>query len=153
MIGSYFSGNESKTFINVSRDNRIHLFDTDSRKEKRSYVEKHNLQHSYECSALRCGKKDTLGFFAVGASDGTIIIWDLTRGVVAKVLGQSNESPIPTSIAFTNDSKYILVSSSQNIILKYDVITGEIVQSIKAGKKGVSRIATNPKVDVIAAGG
>jgi WD40 repeat protein len=153
MAESCFSSNESKSFIQISNDNRVSLWDTDTRKEKRTYVEKQHLSHSYTCSSWISGKKDNLGYFAVGTSDGTIVIWDLTRGVISKVLGRANESPVPTSIAFSNDSKFLLVSSSENHIVQYDLSTGKEVRSFKVGKRGVLRIVINPKVEVIAAGG
>ena len=153
MAESCFSCNGSSSFLHISNDNRIHLWNTDSKKELRTYVEKQHLAHSYTCSTWRAGKKDNLGYFAVGASDGTIIVWDLTRGVVSKVIGKLNESPVPTSLAFSNDGKTLLVSSNQNDIVQYDLITGDQVHTFKAGKKGVVKMALNPRVDVVAAAG
>ena len=153
MAEASFCTNDSNSFIFVSKDNRVHLWDTDTCKERRTYVEKQNLAHFYTCSSWRAGKKENLGYYAVGTSDGTIIVWDLTRGVVAKILGKANESPAPTSLYFSNDSKSLLASSNQNKIVQYDLGTGEEIHSFKAGKKGVLKIAVNPKVDVVAAGG
>ena len=154
MAESSFSSNDSKTFIYVAPDNRIHLWDTDTQRERRSYVEKHNLSHSYTCSSWKSGKKDNLGYFAVGASDGTVIIWDLTRGVVSKVIGRANETPVPSSIAFSNDTKSILVSSSSDSnVVQYDLSSGGQVNLYKAGKRGINKVSLNPKVDVLAAGG
>jgi WD40 repeat protein len=153
MAEACFSSNGSSSFIHISHDNRIHLWDTDTRKERRTYVEKQHLSHTYTCSSWRAGKRDNLGYFAVGTSDGTIILWDLTRGVVSKTLGKANESPVPTSVVFSNDSKSLLVSSSQNHIVQYDLSTGEESHTFKAGKKGVLKVAVNPKVEVVAAAG
>ena len=155
MTSSCFSKNESKSFLHISADNRIHLYDTDTSKERGSYVEKNNLAHSYTSSSWKPGKKDNLGYFAAGTSDGTIIVWDLTRGVVTKVLGQSNESPVPSAITFSNDGKTILVASfSDNNIVQYDVSSGEQTNSFKVGKRGgLSMLALNSKIDVLAAGG
>ena len=153
MAEASFCSNESNSFIHISNDNRVHLWDTDTRKERRTYVEKQHLAHSYTCSSWRSGKKENLGYFAVGATDGTIIVWDLTRGVVVKTFGKINESPAPTSLAFSNDSKSLLVSSAQNHVIQYDLTSGAEIRSVKAGKKGVLKMALNPKVDVIAVGG
>ena len=129
---SRFSENESKSFLHVSSDNRIHLWDTDTSNERRSYVEKNNL-----------------GYFAVGASDGTVIVWELTRGVVSKVFGHVNESPIPSSIAFSNDAKAIFVTSSSNSsVVQYDLSNGEQSNAFKVGKRGVNKIVMNPKGDL-----
>ena len=153
MAEASFCSNESNSFIHISNDNRVHLWDTDTRKERRTYVEKQHLAHSYTCSSWRSGNKENLGYFAVGASDGVIIVWDLTRGVVVKTFGKINESPAPTSLVFSNDSKSLLVSSAQNHVVQYDLTSGAEIRSVKAGKKGVLKIALNPKVDVIAVGG
>jgi WD40 repeat protein len=99
------------------------------------------------------GKKDNLGYFAAGASDGTVIVWDLARGVVAKVLGEANEGPVPTAVVFSNDAKTILVASSQPHVTQYNLVSGEVVETFKGGKKGALKIAMNPKVDVFAVGG
>ena len=60
---------------------------------------------------------------------------------------------MPTSLVFSNDSKSLIVSSTQNQIVQYDFTSGEEIHSFKAGKKGVLKIAVNPKVEVVAAAG
>jgi WD40 repeat protein len=89
--------------------------------------------------------------FAVGFSDGVVVVWDLSRGVIAKTIGVANESEAPTDVVFSNDSKSIFVSSNQNQIVQYDIATGNEIKSLKTGKKGVLKMAMNPKVDVVAA--
>jgi len=154
MANASFSTNESKTFIHIADDNRVHMWDTDRAKERASYVEKHHLGHSYTCSAWKGGKKDNLGYFAVGASDGTVVVWDLTRGVVSKVLGTAHESPVPSSVVFASDAKSLLVaSSSHHSVLRYDLASGAQTAAYKMGKRGISTIALNPKADVLAVGG
>lgn len=44
-----------------------------------------------------------LGVCAVGSSDGVVIIWDLTRGVVSRIIGKLNESPAPSESTFSKD--------------------------------------------------
>ena len=140
-----------KQFICVSSDNRVSLFDTDTQKRRRVYVEKNHLSHSYHCSSWRNGKNEDLGLFAVGASDGTVIIWDLVRGVVSKVIGQVNESAVPSDIVFANDGKSLFVcSEGSSQILQYNVSDGSQLKSLKAGKKGASKMAINPKAGVLA---
>ena len=140
----------TKSFIFVTKDNRIHLWDTDSRREKHSYVEKNHLSHNYVCCCWKQVKQDSLGFFAVGCSDGVVIIWDLARGVVVKTIGVSNESPVPTDLVFSIDGTSIFVSSSQNHIIQYRLVDGEQINSYKAGKRGILKLAMNSKVDVLA---
>ena len=73
----------AESFLICSPDNRIKLWDVDTKKETRNYVEKRHLSHSYTCWDWNHGKKD-LGMFAAGTSDGSIIIWDLMRGIFSE---------------------------------------------------------------------
>ena len=144
---------KSKTFAVLSQDNRLHLWDVESKKEKKSYVDKNHLSHSYTCFTWKQGKKDKLGELAVGFSDGVVIIWDLARGVISKTIGTANESPAPTDIAFSLDKSSIFVSTNQNNVSQYNISTGEEIASFKASKKGVSKLASHPKSNVFAAAG
>lgn len=144
---------KSKTFAVLSQDNRLHLWDVETRKEKKSYVDKNHLSHSYTCFSWKQGKKDKLGEFVVGYSDGIVIIWDLARGVISRTIGTANESEVPTDIAFSLDKSSIFVSSNQNNVIQYSLSTGEELSSHKASKKGVSKLASHPKLNAFAAAG
>ena len=143
-------GLKSKSFLYLSSDNRLHFWDIDNRKEKRVYVEKNHLSHKYTSSDWLLGKKDNLGQYAIGTSDGTIILWDLARGVVSKTLGVAGTSPAPTDIKFSNDGNSLFVSSSQPHVVQYNLANGEVINTFKASKKGSLVLAVNPKVDVLA---
>jgi WD40 repeat protein len=91
-----------------------------------------------------------LGRFAIGCSDGSIIIWDFVRGVVIQNL---NHSIAPTDILFSHDGLSLFVSSSNNIIKQYHIDNATIIKEIKIGKKNITRLARNPVVDVLAIGG
>ncbi len=143
-----------KDFIFLSTENKIKFFDVESQKEKRSYTEKHSLNHSYVCSSWSnyfSSQKDNLGLFSVGASDGKIIIWDLNRGVVSKTLELDDENA-PLDLCFSNDHKSIYVSTQQNQILEYELNSGSLTNSFKVGKKIAQKIAMNPKTSAIAIG-
>ena len=143
----------SKYFIQLSADNRIKLWDTISHKEHRSYIEKRHLSHSYTCMAWSQKQADHLGLFAVGTSDGLVVLWDLTRGVVLREIGNLNDSPpVPTGIAFSKDGKRVYVASNHKYILEYNIASGEQVNSFKIGKKGVACFSLHPKLEVIAYG-
>ena len=138
----------SKSFISISSDNRIHLWDTDTRKEKRSYVEKKHLSHSYLASNWFQSSK-SLGLFALACSDGVVIIWDLVRGVVATTIGAPDQSPAATAVAFSGDGSSLFVSASERVN-QYRVSDGEQIHSLKAGKKGSLKMVMNPLVNVLA---
>lgn len=139
------------SFAHLSPDNRLHLWDVANKKERKAYVDKNHLTHSFTCYAWNNASKDKPGLFVVGFSDGIIIVWDLNRGIVSKTIGKVNESPAPTDIIFSNDGNSIFVSSNLNQITQYEVATGSVITAVKTGKKGVSKMAMNPKIGVIAA--
>ena len=145
-------GSSGQSFAHLSSDNRLHLWDVASKKLKKSYVEKNHLTHSFTCYNWK-SSKDTSGTFVVGYSDGIIVVWDLNRGVVAQTIGNAKESQPPTDVVLARDGKSVYVSTDLNNIVRYDITNGNQISTIKAGKKGVQKLAMNPKVDVIAAAG
>ena len=138
----------SKSFISISKDNRIHLWDTETCKERRSYVEKNHLAHNYNCFDWLQSNHDNLGVCAVGCSDGHIIVWDLVRGVVSSTITHSNKNI--SSISFSLDGKYIFVSDDTNYINQYKIADKELIKSYKCGKYGIFKIIMNPAIDVLA---
>jgi U3 small nucleolar RNA-associated protein 5 len=151
MLGS-LSDNGHQLIV-VGKDNRVCLWDLSTRTRKRVYVEKHHLSHEYICLSWHRGKKD-LGTLGVGCSDGTVIIWDLVRGVVTRVIGEVDKSDVPSDIAFSHDGKTLFVSSASSALInEYSLETGELKKSWKGHKKGVQCLASNSKASVIAVGG
>ena len=70
--------------------NRLHMWDAVNRRELYSLNEKDALLHaynSYAYSTSNGSKKDKTRLYAVGASDGTVIVWDLQRGVTINMIG------------------------------------------------------------------
>ena len=141
---------DAKNILICTPDNRVKLWDVDSKKETRNYVERRHLSHTYTCWARSHASKGELGLCAAGTSDGSIIVWDLSRGVVLKEIEVSGETP--SDLAFSKDSKTLYIAASMNKIDLYDISSGELRGGLKAGKKAVSRLCLNPKADVIAVG-
>jgi WD40 repeat protein len=143
--------------LHISGDNRIHLWDIESKKEKISYVDKNHLSHKFNCfSWLQLSIDNNIGdtkisTLSVGYSDGKILNWDLLRGVASSSFDTiGNVSP--SGIVYSLCRKYLFISTvSENSISKYSLSSGEVLATIRVGKKPVSKIAINPKVDVIAA--
>lgn len=75
-----------KKFILLLLLYRLHLWDNETKKEKRTYTEKNHLSHKIISFVYKSYENGALGPLAVGNDDGTIILWDLVRGVVSKVL-------------------------------------------------------------------
>ena len=68
-------------------------------------------------------------------------------------LGKGGNSPVPNDIKFHNNSKSIYVLSSSNELLEYDVQNGSLLNQIKIGKNGGSKLAMNPVLDSVIAVG
>jgi WD40 repeat protein len=146
-------------------DNRVSQYEADAQRRERVFVEKNHLAHSYSSfawtgssssSSSSSSKRRNSGpgdaadeLLAVGCSDGTVVVWNLTTGVVTTVLGTANETPAPTDLAFSNDHAHLFVSS-QSSVVQYGVKDGVLAQSLKAGKHGALKIAMNPKASVLA---
>jgi len=150
------------TFVHVSEDNRVHVWDVITGKERHVFTEKQHLSHRYTSSAWgtqplisRQGggnghkKKGEIFQFAVSANDGTVILWDLARGVVSQVIGVAGESPVASDVAFTNDGGSILVAY-ENSLVRYCIESGQEEGNFKVGKRGVTKISVNPQIDVVA---
>ena len=149
---SCYSVAENELLV-CGKDNRICVWDLDTRKRRRTYVEKHHLSHEYTCMTRHSDKKSK-GTLAVGCSDGTVIAWDLTRGVVARVIGETGSSSVPSDLAFSHDGKSLFVASATSSdVSEYVVATGELRKAWKGHKKGVLRLAGNAKAAVLAVGG
>ena len=111
-------------------------------------MEKNHLSHNYLCSDWYQDRVDSLGQFAVGCDDGSVIVWDLGRGVTVNNI--VNGSKRVSSVVFSNDGQYLLVSDEENLVHQYLLSTSELVKSFKAGKGNVKQMIMNPKTDVIA---
>lgn len=149
-MSDYHFGLGSKSFAHISSDNRIHLWDIVTRQEKRSYVDKNHLSHEFTCFTWKHGPKERLGHAVVGYSDGLTMVWDLTRGVVVKTIGTVGESVVPTAVAISNDASSVYVGSAEEDIVEFSLLSGEVVRKLKSAKKGVQRMALNPKAEVLA---
>jgi WD40 repeat protein len=147
----------SRLFLHISGDNRIHLWDIESKKEKISYVDKNHLSHKFNCFSWSQQSIDShigdanISTLSVGYSDGKILNWDLLRGVPSSSFDTIGNN-IPSGIVYSLCKKYLFISSlSENLITKYSLSSGEVLATFRIGKKPVSKVAINPKVDVIAA--
>ena len=147
------------TFVNVSEDNRVHVWDVITGKERHVFTEKQHLSHRYNSTAWGTlpfisrgggsGGKNKGEIFAVSANDGTVILWDLARGVVSKVIGVAGEGPVASDVAFTNDGGSILVAYESSLV-RYCIESGQEEGNFKVGKRGVTKISVNPHLDVVA---
>ena len=150
-----FGQPKGRDFILITADNRVSLFDCDINKRRHAYIEKQHLSHKYTCSAWNHGKKAELGELAVGCSDGVILIWDLARGVVARVIGDASKGLAEVrDVAFSSDGKSLYACSEGESFIKiYSVADGALQRTLKGNKKGSNKLAVNPKAQAIALAG
>jgi len=125
------------------------MFDVESKTESRVFVEKNHLAHTYTSFDWLGGKSGAKDLFTAGCSDGTVVVWDLTRGIVIRTIKVADKA-IPTAVNFSLDYKSVYVSTADNNVLQYDLQTGELQSSIKCGKKAVLKLKCNPKANVMA---
>jgi len=99
----------------------------------------------------------SVGKAAVGTSAGSIIIWDLQRGVILNKLGvdtsQDGESFGISSISFSSAGSTVFTSSREKYILEWDVETGEQKRKLKGLKHGASKICMHPLGSYLAIAG
>ena len=168
-----------KAFINISSDNRIHLFDLDSGKEKQCFVERDHLSHQYTSVSWSrsitntggCGDGDSFnnkiissnkndsvvnsknGSLAIGTSDSKVIIFDLDRGVVKGSFDIDGGVPIDVCYSSSSGSSIYVATSGSSYIQRISCSDGSVISTIKAGKRGILRMCSHPKVDNIVACG
>ena len=146
-------GLKGKYYIELSPDNRIKLWNTVAQKEVRFYVEKQHLNRSYSCLTWFQAEPDNLGLFAVGASDGSVIVWELLRGVVLQEFKIAHDfETAVTGLVFSVDGSSLYVTSSSKYLSVYSTKTGALLSSINIGKNGISALTINPRVDIVAVG-
>eukprot|EP01038_Epipyxis_sp_PR26KG_P010777 gene10777-14470_t len=152
------------SYMHISMDNRIHMWDASlNKKNSLTYIDRNHLSHKFTCLSWRPinttqqeqNDSDQTSL-AIGFDDGVVLLWNLSRGIVSCTIdgmGQSNSSAsYPTDVCWSNNGKSIFISYSQQPeIVQYDSNTGELIKTIKAGKKGILKLAMNPKLDVLAA--
>lgn len=93
-----------------------------------------------------------MGLIALGMENGSVSVWDLSRGVVSRKLGKdSNLSPV-TDVAFSPDGKSIYSSSSDKYITEWDIESGSVKNRLKGDKNGTSKLCLSTAKKCIAAG-
>ena len=82
------------------------MFDVESKTESRVFVEKNHLAHTYTSFDWLGGKSGAKDLFTAGCSDGTVVVWDLTRGIVIRTIKVADKA-IPTAVNFSLDYKCV----------------------------------------------
>ena len=146
-----FSADNSNWAV-VSKDNRLRVFNTATRKERQSYTDRKHLDATYTCLAWGQEANAGLGRIALGSALGSVLVWDLARGVVIQTIALGTNSA-PTDLCFSKDLSTLLISSNLSDIVEYSIKTGQLVNSYKGSKKGASALSVSPSSNSFAVGG
>lgn len=93
---------------------------------------------------------------ASGSRDGTIAIWNVSRGLWDAVLGVREHSwragagPI-TSLAFSADGKWLASAGEKEPIKLWDCNSWQVAHQISADRQGPCHVAFSPTVEHLAA--
>ena len=121
-------------------------------------MEKDYLQSEYTCYTHSSSKDSNTNsnkeLFAVGCANGSIIIWDIARGVVISALNSSstpsnNSSSsggtkrskdsytVPLDIVISTDQKRLFVCDGSDLIREYDIMKAKLITTTKRNQKTI----------------
>ncbi len=105
--------------------------------------------HHDRVGALALDSRGTM--LASGGWDGSIILWDLTRGEKSTTLvGQS--TPAITSLSFSPNGKYLAAGANDGSVAVWDVSSASLVNRMPGYMGGVDIIAFSPDSQLVATG-
>ena len=91
------------------------------------------------------GAKGGLGLLALGSDQGHVSVWDLTRGVLARRLGEGQNLKRVTGVAFAAGGATLYTTGAGDAdVLEWDLRTGECSRRIPGDKHGASALALDP---------
>ncbi|POM73166.1 Hypothetical protein PHPALM_10007, partial [Phytophthora palmivora] len=151
-------------FAAVSEDNRLKVWDVASASLQQELKERDHLSYRYTClawsqaskskSKKRSGTSD-LGLLALGTSNGSIVVWDLTTGEVKHTLqtDAGHGSGAVQALAFNPHGSLLYSSSSDKHVLEWSVSSGKVERKFRCGSGGASALAVSADGEILAAGG
>ncbi|KAJ1424550.1 hypothetical protein B484DRAFT_449492 [Ochromonadaceae sp. CCMP2298] len=157
-----FDGTGASLATVEKSSSRLRIVSADRGSSQR-YVDRNHLSHSPTCSAwgplptAKEGEKKGPSLLAVGFDDGTVVIFDLAKGLAAATLGTVGDSA-PSDLCFARDGSSLFVCSKHAPTITQYTSTATTkswlsatMVTLKSGsKKGLNRLAMNPRVDALA---
>ncbi|EQC42619.1 hypothetical protein SDRG_00348 [Saprolegnia diclina VS20] len=157
------------SFVTVSDDNRVKLWDAASGALRSELKERDHLSYKYTCLAwsksspwAAAGKKakrsaaGDLGIIALGTTTGAIIVWNLEKGEVAARLARDNNDhghgSAVTDIVFSSTGTSLFSSAAEKNVFEWNVKDAKMLRKIKVGSDGATKLALSANDDVLAVG-
>mmetsp|Transcript_26972 Transcript_26972/g.45223 ORF Transcript_26972/g.45223 Transcript_26972/m.45223 type:complete len:702 (+) Transcript_26972:87-2192(+) len=143
-------------YAQITADNRVRVWDVASGAVRGDYGEAEDASNIFTCLtwsrpgpfvkiASEAGAKKSAAqpkHLAVGASDGSVIIWDLKRGSVLHRLDrQSGHLSRVNDIVFGSNGDILFSCADDKEVLTWDVAKGSVINRFKAAKQRPSRLA------------
>ncbi|OWZ20940.1 hypothetical protein PHMEG_0004584 [Phytophthora megakarya] len=151
-------------FAAVSEDNRLKVWDVAGASLQQELKERDHLSYRYTClawtqasktkSKKRSGSSD-LGLLALGTSNGSVVVWDLTTGDVKHTLHAEvvHGSGAVQALAFNPQGSLLYSSSSDKYVLEWNVNSGQVARKFRCGSGGASALAVSADGEILVAGG
>jgi len=141
--------NDKRYIFSGSKDNTIKIWDF-YRGDELKTIKGHN-DYIYSIDLSNDGN-----YLASGGKDKSVKIWNVTHKqdkVDMKLLHTLDGDYTVNSVAITNDNKYVISGSSDGMIRKHQITTGEQIYAFKGHALSVRSVAITSDDKYIVSGG
>jgi WD40 repeat protein len=135
-------------FATVSNSGRLCIFPTDG-SSRQQLVEQDGLASPPTCLGVAGSSA------VVGKEDGSLVVWDLPRGVARKLSTDRHASAV-TDLALSIDGESLYTASAGKDIFEWRVSSGKLARTLRGDKAGTtclcaqgSMLAAGRYVDVV----
>jgi len=157
---------DGQTLAMLTADGRLRVWDAQGSKLRVQCVEPRHLQHISTCLAWgatlkkrKRGKKAKVaarsGVVAIGADDGTVALWDVTKGELLRRLGEGgggSHAGRVNDVEFSPDGTVLYSCGADHFVCAWDCASGELSSKFKTGKQEPHRVAVSPDGATLAVG-
>eukprot|EP00808_Paulinella_micropora_P030664 g68064.t1 len=154
-LGQFSSLSSPSSFITISYDSRVSVWDVDSGFLRQHFCEKNHLEVRYSCLAIHSRPESSSekslelakGLIALGTDTGSITVWNMQTGVLTKRL-RAHTLKV-RALAFTADGAYLFSCGEDKLVVQWALATGEIIKKWLGAKKALTALALSPQQDIL----